>query len=80
VDRGQIYLFFLFFFCHWPKRQKWPLGLAGSLSPSRWGGLRPLPVAGSSSFFLFLFLGSPEKSPEMAVGGGIWALSVLISF
>jgi hypothetical protein len=65
-----------FFFGRSPERQKWLLGVAGSLSPGLWGGSRPLPVAGS--FFFFFFLGSSEKSSEMAVGGGVWALGVLI--
>jgi hypothetical protein len=77
VDRGHpqwpdLSLFFFFFGCL-PKRQKWPLGVAGSLSPSHWGGSRPLPVARS---FFFFFLGLLEKSPEMVVGGGICSLEV----
>jgi hypothetical protein len=58
-----LFFFFFFFLCHSPERRKWPLGVVGSLSPGRWGGSRPLLVAGSSSsssfsfslFFFFFF-------------------------
>jgi hypothetical protein len=35
------------------ERQKWPLGVAKSLSPGRWGGSRPPPVAESIIFLGF---------------------------
>jgi hypothetical protein len=54
----------VFFFVR--RRDKWPLGVARSLSSGRWGGLRPPPVAGS--IFFSFFFGSLEKLPEMAVG------------
>jgi hypothetical protein len=58
VDRGHpqwpdLSLFFFFFFS-FRRRDKWPLGVAGSLSSGRWGGLRPPPVAGSIFFFFFV--------------------------
>ena len=54
VDRGQPQWPNLsFFFCRSPERQKWPLGVAESLSPGCWGGSRPPLVARSIFFFGF---------------------------
>jgi hypothetical protein len=51
-------------------------GVAGSLFPGRWGGLRPPPVAGSISVFFFCH--SPEKSPEMTVVDGVCSPEVAV--
>jgi hypothetical protein len=53
------------------QRQKWPLGVAGSLSPWPLGWIAATPK-GRISFFFF----PPEKSSEKMVGGGVCSSEV----
>jgi hypothetical protein len=72
VDRGHsngwIYIYIYIYLLS--ERQKWPLGVAKSLSPPLGVGVdRAHPLWPDLSFFFKFFFILPEKSPEV---GGEW--------